>query len=107
MRQRVAIYQRSARADLSGARAVHRRYLALTGWIANQPDNLQHTHTYIDCGYPGTSHTHDRPRLHQALTDAASHTFDLLIVHDLARLARSPRVLEELMTDLDAAKVRL
>src|SRR6266545_3199226 len=46
MRQRVAIYERSARADLSGVRAVHRRYLAPTDWIDNQPDNLQHTHTY-------------------------------------------------------------
>jgi DNA invertase Pin-like site-specific DNA recombinase len=107
MRQRVAIYERSARANLSGVRAVHSRYLALTGWIANQPGNLQHTHSYIDCGYPGTSPIDDRPRLRQALADAGKDTFDLLVVYDLARLARSPRVLEALMTDLDAAKVRL
>ncbi len=107
MRQRVAIYERSARADLSGVRAVHRRYLALTDWIANQSGNLQHTHTYIDCGHPGTSPTHERPRLRQALADAANHAFDLLVVYDLARLARSPRALEALMTDLDAAKIPL
>jgi hypothetical protein len=107
MRQRVAIYERSARADLSGVRSVHRRYLALTGWIANQPGNLQHTHTYIDCGYPATSPINDRPRLHQALADAANGAFDLLVVYDLARLARSPRMLEELMSGLEAAKVRL
>jgi DNA invertase Pin-like site-specific DNA recombinase len=107
MRQRVAIYERSARADLSGVRAVHRRYLALTGWIANQPGNLQHTHSYIDCGQPGTSPIDDRPRLRQALADARAGAFDLLVVYDLARLARSPRVLEELMSGLDAAKIRL
>jgi DNA invertase Pin-like site-specific DNA recombinase len=80
--------------------AVHRRYLAVIGWIDNQPDDLQHTHTYIDCGYHGTSPIDDRLRLRQALDDAANHAFDLLVVYDMARLARSPSVLNALMSDL-------
>jgi DNA invertase Pin-like site-specific DNA recombinase len=83
------------------------RYLALTDWIANQPGNLQHTHTHTDCGYPGISPINDRPRLRQPSPTATQGAFDLLVVYDLARLARSPRVLQALMSDLDAAKVRL
>jgi DNA invertase Pin-like site-specific DNA recombinase len=107
MRQRAAIYERSARGDLDGVRAVHHRYLALTAWIAEQPGDLVHTHSYFDCGYPATSSTRDRAGLRNVLADARTHTFDVLVVYDLGRLARSPGMLVGLLDELAAARVRL
>lgn len=60
---------------------------------------------YVDPGYTGT--TRDRPALTQMLGEAASRTFDAVLIYRLDRLARTPYVSYSIIHELTQAGVDL
>lgn len=62
---------------------------------------------YQDDGVPGTLPLEDRPAGRQIIEDAKAGRFDMLIVHDFARLGRSITALQGTIDELAELGVRV
>lgn len=58
-------------------------------------------YVYEDTGYSGTSEINDRPELKRLLRDVKKGEFDVVLVYRIDRLSRNPRILLNVVADLD------
>jgi DNA invertase Pin-like site-specific DNA recombinase len=107
MADRVATYDRIPNSEPAVLAALTRRRSALKAWIAEPPGSLLHVRAYLDRDVSGNAEIRQRLALQRLLADARKHTFDLLLVHSLERLGRSPSVLLEILAALEPTEITL
>jgi DNA invertase Pin-like site-specific DNA recombinase len=107
MANRVATYDRIPSNEPAVRAALAHRCRALNAWIDEHPGGLLHVRSYLDLDVSGNAHVQHRPALQRLLAAAHTHTFDLLLVHSLERLGRSPSVLLEILAALEPTEVTI
>jgi DNA invertase Pin-like site-specific DNA recombinase len=107
MANRVATYDRIPNDEPAVLAALAQRRRALKAWIDQHPSGLVHVRSYLDRDISGNAPLQQRPALQRLLATARTHTFDLLLVHSLERLGRSPSVLLEILAALEPTEITI
>jgi site-specific DNA recombinase len=105
--KRCAIYTRNATASARGqvADSPEAQREACRRFIETQPGWRAIPLTYVDVGFSGADI--DRPALQRLLFDVGAGAVDVVVVHDVTRLTRSPPAFRTLMKRFKKAGVAL